>query len=142
MIRSQMRLRPWKRHSLVLMVLGVVYVLIGITYAFSPMPPDRMLSLKAALLIMPMAWWGTCFIAAGGLGILSSRWPPASETWGYVALSSLSALWASFYVWGVLVYGAPAYTLSAALLWAGVAFLWWAISGLVNPTERSRTEGA
>lgn len=140
MIRQHLKLRPWKRHSLVLSVLGLVYVLLGVSYFVSPTPRDREESLQVPLSIMPMWAWAMLFIVVGLLAIISSRWPPASETWGYIAMSSLSALWASFYVWGVF-YGAPAGTISGALVWGGLAFLWWAISGLVNPPAPDRKVG-
>lgn len=131
-----LRLRPWKRHSLVLLVLGIIYVLIGTTYIMAKSSPERDRFLTGALHIMPLGGWGVAFIAVGSLSILSSRWPPASETWGYTALSGLSSLWGMFYLMGVIWYGAPPAGLSGALVWGGVAFLWWAISGLVNPVSQ------
>lgn len=128
-------LRPWKRHSLVLAVLGTIYVLLGVTF-FAPPGPGRDKTVQAAIDVMPLPAWGVVFIIVGLLSLLSSRWPPASETWGYTALSSLSALWGTVYIWGVVIYGNPASTLSGTLVWFGLAFLWWAISGLVNPPSR------
>lgn len=128
------RLRPWKRHSLVLAVLGTLYILNGVTFIFADASANRRLSLQVAISIMPLWAWGGVFIATGGLGVLSSRWPPASETWGYTALAGLSALWACFYAWGV-AYGAPVETVTGVFTWGGMSFLWWAISGLVNPSS-------
>lgn len=129
------RLRPWQRHSLVLAVLGGIYVAIGMTYILAAPTDTRLSTLYVPLSIAPLDFWGWLFAAVGGLSIISSRWPPASETWGYVALSTLSALWASFYLFGIIK-GAPNSGLSGALLWGGVAFLWWAISGLQNPPAK------
>lgn len=135
-------LRPWKRHSLVLAVLGTVYLLLGLNEMIFKQPASRYDTLQVAVKLAswfpgaethPLAGWGVLFALVGLLAILSSRWPPASETWGYTALSSLSALWGTFYVWGVMA-GAPFGTIAGFLVWSGLAFLWWAISGLVNPT--------
>lgn len=139
--RETYHLRPFKRHSLVLLVLGLVYICIGGSMElFDQKVAGRSASLHLALAIMPLGGWGIVWIVVGLLGVLSSRWPPsgpfqphAAETWGYTLLSALSAWWACVYVWGVLVYGAPPATISGALVWGGVAFLWWAISGLQNP---------
>lgn len=131
------KLRPFERHSLVLLVLGGVYVLIGFAYAGLKTPPGRHQVLAAALSIMPMRGWGTVFIVVGVLAILASRWPPAfRETWGYTSLAGLSALWASLYACSMFFMGAPRGTVSAVLLWGGIAFLWWAISGLHNPPRK------
>jgi hypothetical protein len=130
--RSLYGLRPFRRHSLVLLVLGAIYFLIGIAYAFTPTTHDRAMSLHVALQIMPMQCWGLAWMFIGALGMISSRWPIPSEKWGYSVLSGMSALWACFYAWGPF-YGAPLGSLSGALSWGGVSFLWWAISGLVNP---------
>lgn len=126
-------LRPWKRHSLVVTALGGVYMLLGITYWTTPAPPGRDETLRAALSIMPMNYWAGVFVLFGVLGLVSSRWPKGSETWGYVALSFISALWGALYVYGVAFLGSPSSALSGTLVWGALAFLWWAISGLVNP---------
>lgn len=128
-------LRPWRRHSLVLAVLGTVYILIGWTYILAPGGSVRERSLQLAVNLLPFDGWGVVWIITGCLGILSSRWPPASETWGYTAMSGLAALWGSFFLGGVIL-GAAASGLSGALAWYMVAFLWWAISGLQNPEGR------
>lgn len=133
---------------MVLAVLGATYFLLGLNEVISTPPPGRDQTLRVAVELMawvpgaetkPLMGWGFVFMLVGALGMLSSRWPPASETWGYTAMSSLSALWGTFYVWGV-VEGAPFGTIAGFLVWSGLAFLWWAISGLVNPpsphTER------
>lgn len=131
-IRRHLALRPWQRHSLVLAVLGTVYIGVGWAYVLTDPVPTRRDSLQLALNLMPLSAWGVVWIFVGCLGILSSRWPPASETWGYTTMSGLAALWGSFYLSGVIL-GASMQSLSGALVWYMVAFLWWAISGLENP---------
>lgn len=127
-------IRPWKRHSLVLLVAGLVYILIGISYAFTDPTPSRLVALEFALHWCSFQVWGGVFILSGILSIVSSRWPPVSETWGYTVLTGLSAGWAGFYAVGVIFGDANVSNLSGTLSWGLLAFMWWAISGLVNPT--------
>lgn len=124
-------LRPWTRHSLVVLVAGFVYVGVGATYSLSAAPESRQSSLAFALWFMPIQGWGVVWVAVGALAVVSSRWPPASETWGYQALSGLAALWSCIYLLGIISSGPQ--NLSGGLVWALVAFLWWAIAGLVSP---------
>jgi hypothetical protein len=132
-------LHPWRgirrfeRHGLVLFVAGTVYVLIGIAYLVSDPLPSRKEQLHYALNILDYNHWGYVFIGIGLLAILSSRWPPASETWGYQALTGQSVAWAGFYIAGILFHGAPWSGITGALLWGIIGFMWWAVSGLVNP---------
>lgn len=125
-------LRPWMRHSLVLAVAGTVYVLVGVSYIAAEANASRESALRLALDWMPLPAWGCIWILVGLLAILSSRWPPASETWGYTAMTGLAAGWASFYLLGIPL-GSDAQNFSGVLVWGLVAFMWWAISGLVNP---------
>lgn len=126
-------IRPWTRHSLVLLVAGLVYTAIGFAYFFAPMEGRRSASLVVALNWMPIQGWASLFISAGILAVISSRWPPIADTWGYTVLTGLSAGWATVYAMGVIFEQSPTANLSAAFLWGLVAFMWWAISGLVNP---------
>lgn len=127
-------LRPWRRHSLVLAVGGAVYLLVGLSYILTPATGTRRTSLEVPLSIASLEAWGLVWVIVGLLAFASTRWPPASETWGYTAMSSLSALWSTFYA-AATVMGAPASTISAVLVWALFAFMWWAVSGLRNPDD-------
>lgn len=125
--------RQFQRHSLVLLVAGTVYVAIGGAFLTTPITPERERSLQYALMVLDFHGWGMIFITAGVLAVISSKWPPVSETWGYTILTGLSVLWAGFYVPAVLFGSAPNSVLTGTLTWALLGFLWWAISGLVNP---------
>lgn len=126
-------IRPWKRHSLVLAVAGLVYILIGVSYITTEPTKARTRALTFALDWWSIDAWGYVFIAAGALSIVSSRWPPISETWGYTVLTGLSAAWAAFYLVGILFGDSPVSNISGVLSWGIIAFMWWAISGLLNP---------
>lgn len=122
-------LRPWRRHSLVLALGGLIYVGIGFAYIIAQ-PTTQQLAARVA----PMPVWGVLFLVTGFLALLSSRWPPASEKWGYSALSGTSAWWSVLYVFGTFIFDGRA--LTGGLVWALVTLLWWAIAGLDNPAER------
>lgn len=125
-------LRPWRRHSMVVLVAGCVYIATGATYMVTEPAGSREEALALALNLMPLPAWGVVWVAVGVLAVVSSRWPPASETWGYSALSSLAAWWSACYAVGVLG-GAANQSVSGALIWGLVAFNWWGIAGLWNP---------
>jgi hypothetical protein len=121
-------LRPWRRHSLVLALGGLIYVGIGVAYvATTP-------SIQLAARIAPITAWGVLFIVTGLLALLSSRWPPASEKWGYSAMSGTSALWAALYFLSTAFFDAHA--LIGSLVWALITLLWMAVAGLENPADR------
>lgn len=126
-------IRPWKRHSLVLLVAGIIYVLIGVSYILTEAPPARTAALKIALSWWDLDTWGVIFILAGLMGMLSARWPPISETWGYTVFTWISSAWAAFYAVGILFGDSPLANVAGVLSWGLLGFLWWAISGLVNP---------
>jgi hypothetical protein len=125
--------RPFRRHSLVLLVAGFVYVAFGFTLVFIERTRAQERAIEVALDRWPAEVWGVIWVIAGCLAIVSSKWPPISETWGYFVLTGLSAGWATIYATGVIFEGSPTSNLSGTLVWGLVAFLWWAISGLVNP---------
>jgi hypothetical protein len=133
-------LRPWQRHSLVLAVAGTVYILVGVSYIVSTPTPSREISLSLALAWMSFPAWGFVWMVVGSLAILSSRWPPASETWGYTTMTGLAAAWSAFYILGICFFDAPKQGFSGVLVWGLVAFMWWAISGLVNPGNVAHSE--
>lgn len=126
-------IRPWKRHSLVLFVAGIVYILIGFSDITTKPTHARQHALHFALEWWSIDVWGAIFMAAGLLSMISSRWPPISETWGYIVLTGLSAGWSAFYLVGILFSDSPLSNFSGVLSWGVIAFMWWAISGLVNP---------
>lgn len=134
MPRSEwLRLRPWRRHSVVVGIGGIIYSLYGIAFIAVPITADRASTFRIALHLIPNPdIWGAIWVLVGALAVTSTRWPPASETWGYTTLSALATLWSFFYGTGVLA-GAPAAGINGCLVWFLVAALWWGIAGLQNP---------
>jgi ascorbate-specific PTS system EIIC-type component UlaA len=133
MIRRFWGLRPWKRHSTILRVVGILYAVIGYQYIVADPNPARERSLIAILQFAPIQFWGVVFFASGILTSISSRWPPFSSTWGYMMLTGLSAAWSASYLIGWMFYHSPSTNVSGVIVWGLLAFVWWAISGLLNP---------
>ena len=125
----------WKRHDVILCVGGLLYILVGVYYISTRGAQGRFNSLEILLRVAPMPFWGGVFVFAGLLSIVSSRWPPFAETWGYVVLTSLSAGWATAYLTGYAFASAPSTNLISTSVWGLFAFVWWAVSGLLNPDK-------
>jgi hypothetical protein len=125
--------RPWNRHSLVLLIAGAVYVAIGFVYVNTPPGGPTWEALVAAREWFSLDQWAFLWIIVGVLAIISSRWPPVAEKWGYVSLTSLAAGWGSFYVLGVIFGPNSVSAAAVGLLWWLIAFMWWAVSGLISP---------
>lgn len=134
-IKNFWGIRPFKRHSLVLMVGGAAYICTGLVYIWSTPTHDRQVALQVAFNWFPITFWGSVFVAVGLLAFLSSRWPPVAETWGYMVLAALSAGWSATYAAGVIFEDSPISNLTGALNWGLMAFLWWATPGFVTPDK-------
>lgn len=129
--------RPWQRHSLVLMIGGLVYIAMGLSLmTVHELEPRRVEALVVILRMASIDVWGLVFILSGVAAVLSSRWPTFSTLWGYMVLTGLSSAWCAGYILGFFLGDAPASNFTFALIWGLVAFLWWAISGLTNPDRR------
>lgn len=128
-----MGVRPWTRHSLVLLVAGLAYIGIGITNHYIVPGGPRWEALVVARHWFPLDVWSGVFVLVGVMAMLSSRWPPFADAWGYAVLTGFSAGWGGFYVAGVIFENSPTSNLVGWILWWLIAFMWWAISGLINP---------
>lgn len=135
-MRRWSELRPYERHSLVLMVAGLVYIGLGVAFLNAdPLSGLQKRQLQVALNMAAVDVWGWVFITAGLMAFLSSRWPTWSETWGYMVLCGLSSAWAATYFLGYVFVDAPISNITFGLVWALMSFLWWAVSGLLNPAR-------
>lgn len=126
-------LRPWKRHSTILAVVGCMFILVGLQYIFTGTTPTRERALFVLVQFAPLKFWGSLLVLAGILAMLSTKWPPRIETWGYIVLTGMSAGWSATYLTGVIFFHAPAAAIGQSIIWAALAFMWWAISGFPNP---------
>lgn len=127
--------RPWTRHSLVLLIAGLVYVCIGIVYIRTPVGSPTWHALVAAREWLSLDAWAILWIVVGCLSMISSKWPPVAEKWGYMALTGLAAAWGSFYLLGVIFGPNTIGSSAVGLVWWLIGFMWWSISGLVSPEE-------
>lgn len=132
-VLPKLHIRPWRRHSLVLMVAGLVFIGVGIQYILVDLTPERARALAVSLRFFPVEFWGVVWIICGVMVVISARWPAFSDTWGYAVLTGMSAGWAATYVMGMIFMNSPLSNINGATVWGLIAFLWWAISGLLNP---------
>lgn len=129
--------RPWQRHSIVLLMGGLVYLNQGQVYLRVRLTDDRAAGLAAALHLTGGSAkpWGALWVVVGLMALVSTVWPPQSKTWGYTALAAMSAFWGSVYGLSTLLLGAPPNNYTGLGVWWLVAVLWWGVSGLVNPDD-------
>lgn len=139
--RHYIGIRPWTRHSLVLLVAGLVYVVIGIVYMRTRVGSPTWEALVTAREWLSLDVWACTWIVVGTLSMISSRWPPVAEKWGYMALTSLAGGWGAFYILGVIFGPNTLGSITVGLVWWLVGFLWWAISGLVSPETIGEANG-
>lgn len=129
------RKKYWTRHSLVLTVAGLIYVGIGFAFIVSPGYVGKDPSLKSALNLMDLDDWGVVYIVVGLGAMTSAHAPIGKKNWGYMLLTALSSAWAALYTMSVLFGGAPKIALLSGLIWLQLAFIWWAVSGLLSPEQ-------
>lgn len=130
--------RPWTRHSLVLLIAGLVYVCIGLVYIRTPTGSPTWTALVSAREWLSLDAWAIIWIIVGCLSMISSKWPPVAEKWGYMALTGLAAAWGTFYFLGVIFGHNTIGSSAVGLVWWLIGFMWWSISGLVSPEEIKR----
>lgn len=135
---SSWRFSHWTRHSLILLGAGLIYIAIGIGFINAPPLIGKDPSLKIALHWISLDQWGYIFIACGICAIAASTWPIGKKVWGYMILTALSLAWCSFYVLAIIFYGAPKIVWISGLTWGLLAFIWWAVSGLISPEQLRR----
>lgn len=127
--------KPWDRHSLILLAAGLSFAVTGLIYIIDIRTPEQEEALYYATEVMSITAWGYAFIFFGLVAVVSARWPAWPKTLGYTVLTGQSAAWSAFYLLGAIKTSGEPTILSNGLLWALVAFLWWGISGLVSPKE-------
>ena len=135
-IQDWLAFRPWERHGLVLAVGGSVYILLGLIFmGTEEMTATRQATLELALRHAPLHTWGFVFFCGGVLAVSSSKWPRFNNSWGYMVLTGLASGWSAMYFVNYILNRPTLVTLGYGLVWGLLAFMWWAISGLVNPEE-------
>ena len=127
-------LREADRHSLVLLMGGLVYMIYGLIIVLTWLDDGpRASSITTITKFAPLDFWGTIWVVSGFLIIVSSRWPAMSEKWGDAALTGLAAGWGSVYFSGLFTGENNIAEAGGGLIWGLVAFLWWAVAGLTIP---------
>lgn len=132
---SWFRVRPWTKHSQILMAGGWGLIATGIGYLYIIPGGPRWEALVVARKLMPIDAWALVWVLVGLLAIISSRWPPASEKWGYMVLTGHCSAWSAFHLVGLPFIDEWQSSFISVVVWGLLAFLWWAIGGLNNPPD-------
>lgn len=124
------------RRSLVLLVFGILFVLIGFTYlgqaAEITRSPAAALSYRAHLALFDLDVWAWLFIATGAAGILGGL--TMRHPLGFTALMVMATWWGAEFVgsWIVTGYGRA---VLGALVWIALSAALLIIVGWPDPTE-------
>ena len=124
------------RRSLVLLVFGTLYVLIGLSYlgqaAEIMRSPAASRSYTAHLALMPLDAWAWLFIAAGAVGFLGGL--TMRHRLGYPALMVMSTWWGLEFIGSWVVTG-YARAVLGALVWIALSAALLIIVGWPDPAE-------
>lgn len=131
--RDWRQLRKFGPKGLVLVMLGLIFILIGISAIAEPWTGTQREQLVMLSQLAPRAFWGWVSIVAGAAAMWSSLWPAWNDSWGFAVLSGLSMWWACAYAAGAILTGAAA--LSSMFTWLGLCVMLWGISRLVDPPK-------
>lgn len=112
---------------------GLIYIGIGYGFISAPGYVGKDPSLHSALRLMSMDSWGIVHIVCGVLASVAAFSPIGRKAWGYMILTAISSVWAALYTVSVFTGGAPRLTFLSSLIWLLLAFIWWAVSGLLSP---------
>lgn len=133
---SDFAIRPWSRHSFILLIIGFGHIAIGASYLYLETGGPRFRMLVVALNVAPASFWALLFMIIGLFIVLSSIWPKRYDKWGYSIATGLSVGWGAVYIAGAFFqeayYGA---NVAMGFIYTMLGFLYWGISGLVNPTD-------
>lgn len=128
-------LRPWNRHSLILSILGVLYLGAGVIWLVNEVTTTRAAQMALPLTWTGGAWWplSMAWILVGSATLLSTRWPPFYSRWGYVATGGLASFWGLCAATSAVAYGNWSAGLSGVFIYAIITILIWGIAGMVAP---------
>jgi hypothetical protein len=135
-VGARLRRAVRSRRSLVLLVFGILFVLIGFSYlgqaAEITASPAAQLSYKAHLWLMPLDVWSWLFIGAGAAGVvggLTMRHPL-----GFTALMVMATWWGLEFIGSWIVTGYDRAVIGA-LVWIALTAALLIIVGWPDPTE-------
>lgn len=136
MAAGRLRRATRSRRSLVLLVFGVLFVFIGLSYlgvedqiTSSPIAAQ---SYRAHLALMPLDAWAWLFIGCGTTGIVGGL--TMNHALGYCALMVISTWWGAEFVGSWLVTGYDRAVLGA-LTWMGLTAALLIVVGWPDPTD-------
>lgn len=134
--RTYMMLKPFGVRGLVLSTLGVLWVLIGVsglTVGLSPLSVLTIDYMLDELFFLNTVTVSAAWIATGIMGIITSRWPPYQDSWGFFFLAPMPMFWALLHLVGAIFHG-PILGVLVTVVYAVMCVLLWGISKLEDPS--------
>jgi hypothetical protein len=129
------------RRGAFLLLIGVVYVVIGLGYAIPLVPPREAPDVyTAALLLAPINVWGIGFFLAGVVGAVTAWWPEGRDGLGFLVLAGWSTGWATLALCSTFLYGSQRGWITGLvfLTFAGALMI---VSGMDRGGDHHRTTG-
>lgn len=124
------------RRSLVLLVFGTLFVLIGVSYLGQAeqitASPAAAQAYTAHLALFDLQWWAWLFIGTGAAGVFGGL--TMRHELGYAALMVMSTWWGAEFIGSAIVTGTGRPVLGA-LVWIGLTAALLIIVGWPDPGE-------
>lgn len=122
------------RRGAFLLLVGIIYTVIGTSYAVLPIPKSsaRGYSMAASLAHFfgfPLSAWGWVWAAVGLCGILAAWFPMGLDVWGYYVMVAFSTMWSVLSACSSLFEGAGRGWF-LALIWGTFALALAIVSGM------------
>lgn len=128
--------RQLGRRGAVLLLVGGIYVLVGVSFAVFP-PNSASSDAYSFVLLLShgsLGFWGGVFITVGMVAVLAAFWRTGRDAWGYSALVVFTAIWATFGFFSTIFLGSPRGWF-LGLSWSAFAGVLAIVSGMRGANE-------
>lgn len=115
---------------------GVVYIVVGCSFIFTPQAGARQASLQWVTAFVPLEPLAALWVVAGVLGLVSAFHARPKDWFGFAALVFAPAFWGSLFFIGSFV-GTPFAFVSAAIYWLFAATP-MIVSGMQGERDRDQ----
>jgi hypothetical protein len=123
------------RRGAVLAIVGAIYIVVGLSQAFLPVPSATADGYGFAERLAPLPFWGGVWAVVGLIGCITSFFPKGRDAWGYATLVVFSLAWASMAALSTILYGADRGWILAAI-WGAFAGVLMIVSGMESVTRK------
>lgn len=122
------------RRGAVLIILGGIYVIVGLSFIQFPTDDAHSAYDFAISLTDSLAFWGGSFVVVGAIACVAGFWPTGRDVWGYAALVAFTSIWAIFCFLSTLLDNSPRGWV-LGFVWTGVASMLAIVSGMRGANE-------